>query len=40
MFFEKVENKKEVFSFVEKQRNSSRKTLKIKAEEFLKKWNN
>ena len=39
MFFEKVENKEKVISFVKNQLNSSRKTLKSKAEEFLNKWN-
>ncbi len=39
MFFDKVENKEKVISFIEKQLDSSRKTLKSKAEEFLNKWN-
>ncbi len=38
MFFDKIENKEKVFSFVKKQVNSSRRSLKIKAEEFLDKW--
>lgn len=37
-FFDKVQQKEKVFSFVEKQLNSSRKTLKNTAEKFLKKW--
>ena len=40
MFFEKIENKEKVISFVEKHLDSSRKTLKTKAEEFLNKWKN
>lgn len=39
MFFDKIENKDEVISFVKKYLNSSRKTLKTKAEDFLNKWN-
>lgn len=39
-FFNRVKNKEKVISFVEKQLNSSRKTLKTKAENFLNKWNN
>jgi hypothetical protein len=38
LFFDKVTQKAKVFSFVERQLDSSRKTLKIKAESFLKKW--
>ncbi len=38
MFFDKIENKEKVVSFVKKQVNSSRRSLKIKAEEFLNKW--
>ena len=38
MFFEHVEKKNEVISFVKKQLNSSRKTLRTKAEDFLNKW--
>lgn len=37
-FFDKIENKERVFSFVKKQVNSSRKSLKTKAEKFLDKW--
>lgn len=40
MFFDKIENKEKVISFVKNQLNSSRKTLRSKAEEFLNKWNN
>lgn len=40
MFFDMVENKEKVISFVKNQLDSSRKTLKSKAEEFLNKWNN
>lgn len=40
MFYDRIDNKKDVITFVEKQLNSSRKTLKIKANEFLSKWNN
>lgn len=39
MFFDKIEDKEKVVKFVEKQLNSSRKTLKLKAEKFLNKWN-
>ncbi len=38
-FFDQVEQKEKVISFVEKHRNSSRKTLKDEAEKFLEKWN-
>jgi len=38
LFFGKIKQKEKVFSFVERQLNSSRKTLKIQAENFLKKW--
>jgi hypothetical protein len=38
MFFSQIENKNEVISFVEKYTNSTRKKLKIKSVEFLKKW--
>lgn len=38
MFFDKVENKEIVLSFVKKHADSPRKTLKIKAEEFLSKY--
>lgn len=37
-FFEKVDNKKEVLSFVERQFHKSRRTLRVAAEKFLKKW--
>lgn len=37
-FFDQVEQKEMVISFVEKHRNSSRKTLKTEAEKFLEKW--
>lgn len=37
MFFDKIENKVEVISFVTNHKNSSRKTLSKKSEEFLKK---
>lgn len=38
LFFDKVTQKEKVFSFVERQLNSSRRTLRIQAENFLKKW--
>ena len=38
-FFDKVKDKEKVLSFVKKHTGSSRKTLKNKAKEFLKKWN-
>jgi len=38
VFFDKIENKDEVISFVKRNKNSSRKSLKMKAESFLKKW--
>jgi hypothetical protein len=40
LFFDKIEDKekKKVFAFVERQLNSSRKTLRAKAADFLKKW--
>lgn len=38
VFFDKIENKYEVISFVKRNKNSSRKSLKVKAEGFLKKW--
>lgn len=38
MFFDQVKNKEEIFSFIKKHTNSSRKTLKEEAEEFIKKW--
>jgi hypothetical protein len=39
IFFDKIENKEKVISFVKKHSNSSRKSLKINAQDFLKKWN-
>lgn len=38
LFFDKIKQKEKVFSFVERQLNSSRRTLRIQAENFLKKW--
>jgi hypothetical protein len=38
MYFDKIENKEKVIKFVKKHVNSSRKTLKTKAEKFLEKW--
>jgi len=38
-FFHLIDNKKEVLSFVNRQLNNSRKTLRTEAERFLKKWN-
>jgi hypothetical protein len=40
LFFDKNEEKekKKVFSFVERQLDSSRRTLRTKAADFLKKW--
>ena len=37
-FFEEVEDKERVVSFVKRHRNSSRETLRTAAEVFLKKW--
>ena len=37
-FFPQIEQKEKVFSFVKKQLKSSRKTLRMKAENFVKKW--
>jgi hypothetical protein len=37
-FFDKIQNKDEVVSFVKRNKNSSRKSLKTKAESFLEKW--
>jgi uncharacterized protein with von Willebrand factor type A (vWA) domain len=37
-FFDKVENKSEVVSFVKRQLHKSRKTLQATAEKFLNKW--
>ncbi len=39
MFFDQVENKDAIISFVKKHLNSSRKALRSKAKEFLNKWN-
>lgn len=38
MFFNQVEKKKKIISFVERHLDSPRKTLKREAEKFLKKW--
>jgi len=38
LFFDRIEAKDQVISFVKWNRNSSRKSLKTKAENFLKKW--
>ena len=38
LFFDKIKQKEKVFSFVERQLNSSRKPLRIQAENFFKKW--
>jgi hypothetical protein len=38
LFFDKVKQKEKVFAFVERQLNSSRRTLRVQAETFLKKW--
>lgn len=38
LFFDKIEQKEKVISFVERQLNSSRTKLRIEAEDFLKKW--
>jgi hypothetical protein len=38
MFFDRIEAKDKVISFVKRNQNSSRRSLKIKAESFLKKW--
>jgi hypothetical protein len=38
LFFGEVKQKENVFSFVERQLNSPRRTLRIQAENFLKKW--
>jgi len=39
LFFNKIENKEKVIAFVENHLNSPRKTLRLEAEKFLKKWN-
>lgn len=38
LFFDKVAQNEKVLAFVERQRNSSRLTLRVQAERFLKKW--
>ena len=38
MFFDKIEDKAKVISFVERQSNSCRKSLRKQADKFLKKW--
>jgi hypothetical protein len=38
LFFDKIEQKEKVFSFVERQLSSPRRTLRTRAENFLKKW--
>ena len=38
LFFDRIDQKAQVFSFVKAHRNSSRKKLKTAAEDFLKKW--
>ena len=38
LFFDKIEDKDKVISFVKRHQNSSRKRLKVKSESFLKKW--
>jgi hypothetical protein len=38
LFFDKIKQKEKVFAFVERQLNSSRSTLRVQAENFLKKW--
>jgi ferritin-like protein len=38
LFFDKISQKQDVISFVERHLSSTRKTLKIEAEDFLKKW--
>jgi len=38
LFFDKVERKERVFSFVSKHLNSTRKTLRAEANNFLRKW--
>lgn len=39
LFFNKIDNKEKVVTFVENHLPSPRKTLRIEAEKFLKKWN-
>jgi len=38
VFFDKVEQKEKVLAFVKRQLNTSRRSLRIQAESFLKKW--
>jgi hypothetical protein len=38
LFFDKIEQKEKVISFVNRHLNSSRKTLRMEADNFLKKW--
>lgn len=38
LFFDKVKQKEKVLAFVERQLKSSRRTLRVQAENFLKKW--
>jgi hypothetical protein len=38
LFFDKIKQKEKVLAFVERQLNSSRSTLRVQAENFLKKW--
>jgi hypothetical protein len=38
LFFDKIKQKEKVLAFVERQLNSSRSTLQVQAENFLKKW--
>lgn len=40
MFFDRIDSKEKVLSFVKRQVNSPRKTLRTEAELFLKKWGN
>jgi len=39
LFFDKIQDKEKVISFVKKYSNSPRKTLRTNAQKFLKKWN-
>jgi hypothetical protein len=39
LFFNQIENKDEVISFVKRQINNTRKSVRIESEKFLKKWN-
>jgi hypothetical protein len=40
MYFDQIQNKDDVTSFVRRQLNNTRKTARTKAEDFLKKWGN